>query len=253
MAQFKLTRGRHFYHSEMSKHHFTVENDWHTAPAQGGGPCHREWERPVECPLIWCTKINESILWMTWQASAMWISWSNIMTTCLWMLQNHWPVVFHVVRCESQWKEVDLSGNSHSVATVVNWSWGFCQSLTILPLLSPSGLHISVLNSLLLSNIPKWDRLIWNQLQWNTSLTSNGPWCLLIFYFFNTLNLYFQLMLMTLELLQFQNGATILRKNARGINHKEICKPFPSLWRTSATLHHLVWVEQEEAASHLTS
>lgn len=59
-------------------------------------------------------------------------------------------------------------------------------------------------------------------------------------------------MLMTLGLLQFQNGATILRKTARGVNQKEICKPFLSLWRTSATLHHLAWVEQEEAPSHLT-
>lgn len=51
MTQFKLTRGRHFYHSEMGKHHFTVENAWHTAPTQGGGPCHQKWKRPVECPL----------------------------------------------------------------------------------------------------------------------------------------------------------------------------------------------------------
>lgn len=155
MTQLKLTRGRHFYHSETGKHHFTVENTWHTAPTQGGGPCHRKGERPVECPLTWCTKINESILWLTWQPSTMWNSWSNIMTICLGMLQNHWPVVFHVVRHESQWKDVDSSGNSHSVATVMHWSWGFCQSLTILPLLSPSGLHISVLNSLLPSNTPK--------------------------------------------------------------------------------------------------
>ena len=121
----------------------------------GRRPMPPEMERPVECPLIWCTKINESILWLTWQASAMWISWSSIMTTCLWMLQNHWPVGFHVVRRESQWKDADSSGNSHSVVTVMHWSWGFCQSLAILPLLSPSGLHISVLNSFLPSNIPK--------------------------------------------------------------------------------------------------
>lgn len=181
MTQFKLTRGRHFYHSEMGKHHFTVENAWHTAPTRGGGPCHRKWERPVECPLISYTKINESILWLTWQPSAMWISWSIIMTTCLRMPQNHWPVAFHVVRHESQWKDVDSSGNhiqwqrwcTGLGVSVSLWQFRLSSLLLFLYLIPPPLKYSKML-----------DRLIWNQLQWNTFLTSNGPWCLLFYLLF---------------------------------------------------------------------
>lgn len=61
----------------------------------------------------------------------------------------------------------------------------------------------------------------------------NLQWTLMLaffYYFFNSLNLYFQLMLMPLGFLQFQNGAAILRRTAGGVNRKEIWKPFSSLW-----------------------
>lgn len=145
----------------MGKHHFTVENAWYTAPTQGGGPCHWRWEGPVECSLTPYSEVNEVILWLTWQPSTIWISWSNITTTHLQMLQNHWPVIFKAVSHKSHQKN-SVCGNGstlvlefllafdHFVSLVFFWAYPFLYLILSFP------------------KILQIVRFIWNQLCWNT-------------------------------------------------------------------------------------
>lgn len=104
-------------------------------------------------------------------------------------------IVFKTISHESQWKNIGSSGNTHSVAMAIHWSWSFWQPLTVLSFSSSPGLIRFLYLILSFCQILQNVRFIWNQLYWNTFLSSNGSWWL--FNFFNTLNLYYLLVLMT--------------------------------------------------------